>query len=165
MSSFVHAPIRLSPLRTLRPIDVLSDAFLFGHRLAIGKLVAGFDELALFKGTIEALHDFTPQTKHFGKLYPYVVYVLDGIRQWAEREKQLHYEPTAEEKQAGIAELSKKLKEFSTIDAIAKRMGISHDDALQLPYATVYMMLLKDLEQSKFERRLQKVYERKSHRS
>jgi hypothetical protein len=95
------------------------------------------------------------------KVYEYVKDVITKLNTWSEKEKALHYEPTAEEVRAGINQISEKLQEFATVDAIAKRMHISHDETLRLPYSTVYMMLLADLEHSKFERRLNKIYENK----
>ena len=142
-------------------MDVRSDKFLLWHRLQLGELLNTRDEVAIFEGAIRLLYGIRIQPKQYPKLYHHVKDVLSGMSFWMEKEKALRYEPTAEERQAGIDEVGKKVKEFATVDAIARRMHISHDEALKLPYATVYLMLLNDLEQSKFERRLQKVYSKK----
>ena len=153
--------IRLSLFKSLKPIDLLSERFTFGHRLALVSAVQNESPFEVMRLCIEVLHNIKVKPRHIRKLFNYFQDVLEKLYQWCEREKLLHYEPTAEEKQAGIKELGDILKEFGQVDAIATRMHISHDEALQLPYSTVFMILRKDLEQSKFERRLQKVYERK----
>ena len=142
-------------------MDVRSDKFLLWHRLQLGELLNTQNEVAIFEGVVRILYNIHIQPKLYRRFYDHVKAVLDGLAFWVEKEKALKYEATPEEKQAGIDQIGKKVKEFGTIDAIARRMHISHDDALKLPYATVYLMLLNDLEQSKFERRLHKVYSKK----
>lgn len=153
--------IRLSLFRYIQPMDLFGEHFTLGHRLALGNAVQSQKEYEILKDMISALHEVKIKPRHIKRMIKYFREILEKLEKWIEREKQLQYDPTPEEVQAGYNEIGKKLKDFSVVDAIALRMGISHDDALQLPYTTVYMMLLKDLEQSKFERRLQKVYERK----
>ena len=148
-------------LKRLQPIDVRSDKFLLWHRLQLGELLNTQNEVAIFEGVVRILYGIGIKPKHYSRFYNHVKNVLDGLAFWVEKEKALKYEPTSEERQAGIDKIGKKVKEFGTIDAIARRMHISHDEALKLPYATVYLMLLNDLEQSKFERRLQKIYSKK----
>lgn len=148
-------------LKRVQLMDVRSDKFLLWHRLQLGELLNTQNEVAIFEGVIRIMYGIHIRPKHYQRFYDHVKSTLDGLAFWVEKEKALKYEPTPEEKRAGIDQIGKKVKEFGTIDAIARRMHISHDDALKLPYATVYLMLLNDLEQSKFERRLQKVYSKK----
>lgn len=148
-------------LKRIQLTDVRSDKFLLWHRLQLGELLNTQNEVAIFEGIVRILYGIHIQPKHYRRFYHHVKEVIDGLAFWMEKEKALKYQPTPEERQAGIEELGKRVKEFATVDAIARRMHISHDDALKLPYATVYLMLLNDLEQSKFERRLQKVYSKK----
>lgn len=152
--------VRISWRRTVRKMDILGGDFLYKHRLALGKL-AQEDELAFFEGAVSELHGFTPKPMHYPKLAAYLQEIISGLNTWVEREKQLHYEPTSEERQAGIAELGRKLGEFSTIDTLSQRQRIPHDAVLEMDYITVYMMLLKDLELGKLERRIANVYEKK----
>lgn len=148
-------------LKQVQPIDVRSDKFLLWHRLQLGEVLNSQNEVAIFEGVIRVLYHINIKAKHYRRFYDHVKDVLNGLAFWVEKEKALKYEPTTEERQAGIDQIGKKVKEFGTIDAIARRMHISHDEALKLPYATVYLMLLNDLEQSKFERRLHNVYSKK----
>ncbi len=148
-------------LKRVHPLDVRSDKFLLWHRLQLGEVLNTQNEVAIFEGIIRVLYRINIKPKHYRRFYYHVKDVLSGLAFWVEKEKALKYEPTPEERQAGIDQIGRKVKEFGTIDAIARRMHISHDEALKLPYATVYLMLLNDLEQSKFERRLHNVYRKK----
>lgn len=69
------------------------------------------------------------------------------------------YNPTPEEKRAGIDKLSYGV--FGTMDQIAQRMHISHDEVENLPEIRVFAMLKKDFETAMYQRRLQKEYNRK----
>lgn len=146
-------------------MSLMDEAFTFGHRIALGQLVeSGVDDYELMRKTMELLHQHKLRRREIRKLLDYFEAVLVQLKDWSVKEQSLQYEPTPEERQAGLLELGKQLKEFSTVDAIATRLHISHDDALRLPYGTVYMMLLKDSELHKFERRLHKIHERKMRR-
>ena len=53
--------------------------------------------------------------------------VLLGIKYWIEREQtELKYEPSAEEKAAGIAQFSLVVGEMATITALAKDLSLIH---------------------------------------
>ena len=147
--------------KKIQPIDLLSDKFLFGHRIELGKLIASGEDNNLIDGVMFALYEVKIRPIHYPIVYNHVKEVLEKLKVWTDKERALEYVPTPEEREAGINVISEKVKEFATIDAIATRMHISHNDALALPYSIVFLMLQKDLEQSKFERRLNKIYERK----
>lgn len=148
-------------LKQVQLIDVRSDKFLLWHRLQLGEVLNSQNEVAIFEGVVRVLYNVNIKPKHYRRFYNHVKDLLNGLAFWIEKEKALKYEPTLEERQAGIDQIGKKVKEFGTIDAIARRMHINHNEALRLPYATVYLMLLNDLEQSKFERRLHNIYSKK----
>jgi hypothetical protein len=154
--------IKISPFKSIKPIDILGGEFSFGQRLAIAEALQKNKTFDVFKNCIKALHNIKPAKRHVKKLYNYFSDILLKTKVWVEREKTLKYQPSPEEKQAGISNLNDMLKEFGQIDAIAVRMRIKHDEVLQMPYSTVFMIMRKDLEQAKFERRLQKIYEQKS---
>lgn len=142
--------------------DIKDDErFLFWHRINLGHLVDQKDELFLFKNSFKLLYDYDITPADYYTYFNVYEKVVRGIEYWLDKEKELKYEPTSEEKKAGIEDISKKLKEFSTIDAIALRMHISHDDVLKIPYATVYLMLLNDMEVFKYQKRLTKIQQQK----
>ncbi|MDR2066109.1 MAG: hypothetical protein LBP85_10445 [Prevotellaceae bacterium] len=147
--------------KKITEIDILSERFTFGQRLEFNRLSELTYDHQIIEAVIYVLYEIKVKPEYYVSVYGHVKDVLTKLNIWNEKEKALQYEPTPEEIRAGINQISDKLKEFATVDAIAKRMHISHDDSLKLPYSTVYMMLLADFEHSKFERRLSKIYENK----
>lgn len=91
------------------------------------------------------------------ELMPYVEQILKFLVDSAKTEqKRLKYTPTKDEKKAKIDDLAV-FGEWGTIDTIAQRMHILHDDVLNLRYNDVISMLWKDLEEAKYQRRLIKI--------
>lgn len=77
--------------------------------------------------------------------------------------KATHIEPTAEERQAGVDKLQFGL--FGMIDSYARRMGISnHDDVMNVSWIKIYKCIDMDNKITQYQRRLNKVYERKMQR-
>lgn len=72
-----------------------------------------------------------------------------------------HAEPTPEEKQAGVAEVGKSVGSFALLDYVAKRCGITHDEAERLPWPRVLAMMRLDRDAELFRRALQDVYKTK----
>lgn len=70
-------------------------------------------------------------------------------------------EPTPEEKAAGCDKMN--FGTFGLIDWYARRMGITdHDEVLKVTWTRIYKCMQMEVEQTRFQRRLQKVYENKS---
>jgi hypothetical protein len=147
--------------KNIKTIDILSENFTFGQRIALNQISEYTKDFELIEGIIYALYEVKIKKSDYAKVYLHVREVLQKLSVWVEKEKLLKYEPTPEEIRAGINKISEKLGDFATVDAIAKRMHISHQNAIDLPYSTVFLMLLSDLEHTKFERRLNKIYEQK----
>lgn len=77
--------------------------------------------------------------------------------------KATHIEPTAEERQAGVDKLQFGL--FGMIDSYARRMGIqNHDDVMNVSWIKIYKCIDMDNKITQYQRRLNKVYERKMQR-
>ena len=70
-------------------------------------------------------------------------------------------EPTAEERQAGVEEIGREVGSFATIDHLAKRCGITHDQAFELKWKRVLAMYMLDRDSELFRRRLTEVYRNK----
>ena len=73
-----------------------------------------------------------------------------------------HAKPTPEEAEAGADQIGKDVGTFATIDYIAKRCSISHDQAAEMSWRRVYAMMVLDRDNELFRRRLQKVYQNKN---
>lgn len=88
-------------------------------------------------------------------------FVLDLINKFLTEFKRLgEYEPSLEEIEAGVDELSK-FGFFSTAIQLARKYGQTHDEVLNMPAREVYTTLLYDFEQSEVEKRLNQIRSRK----
>ena len=88
-------------------------------------------------------------------------HVLNLISKFMLEFKRLNeYEPTIEELEAGVEELSK-FGFFGTAVQFARKYGQTHDEILNMPAREVYTTLLNDFEQSGVERKLNQIRSRK----
>jgi hypothetical protein len=147
----------------LSKIDIKAGEMSFSQRIELGKIFSGKDhKLLKFEKTFVCLHNFQPKLTDYEKLVPYYEQIIEGLKHWSTTESiMLKYTPTPEEKQAGIMDLSKKIGELGTAKAIAKTYGMDPDDVLAWSYAKAFGILYTDLEESKFNRRYQKVISKK----
>lgn len=90
------------------------------------------------------------------KAYPIAKKFWEDVATIEEKEKMLASQPTAEEIQAGIEELYI-FAEWGTVDHLAKRLHMKHQDVVKLPYSDCFLMLLKDKKDGAFQERYQKV--------
>ena len=101
--------------------------------------------------------------RNTSEIVEYWYEVLGGIKYWIEREQaELKYEPSAEEKAAGIAQFSLAVGEMATITALAKDYSKDPDDILEWKYGKVYNLLFTNLQSHLFRERLNKELERKA---
>ena len=144
-------------------IDIKSGDMTFGQRIELGKIFSGGQsEIVKFQKIFECLHGFTPMIKDYPKLMSYFNEIALGVKHWIDVEiLMLKYEPTQEEKQAGIKELSTKVGEMGTVKALAKNYSVDPDIILSWRYSKVFGILYTDLEESKFQRRYQNVLSKK----
>lgn len=85
--------------------------------------------------------------------------MLEGLKIWIDSEAEyLHYEPTPEEISAGINQLKCPL---STAVSIGKDFGLMPNDVLERPYSEIFTILWSNNENAKFEKKLQKIMNRK----
>ena len=88
-------------------------------------------------------------------------HVLNLISKFMLEFKRLNeYEPTIDELEAGVEELSK-FGFFGTAVQFARKYGQTHDEILNMPAREVYTTLLYDFEQSEVERKLNQIRSRK----
>ena len=101
--------------------------------------------------------------RNTSEIVEYWYEVLLGIKCWIEREQtELKYEPSAEEKAAGIAQFSLVVGEMATITALAKDYSKDPDEILEWKYGKVYNLLFTNLQSHLFRERLNKELERKA---
>ena len=149
--------------KSFSKIDIKAGKLTFGQRIDIGKLMGSdVSEVEKFEQTFEILHGFKPKIIEYRKYIGYFSEIIEGLKFWAEKEAtMLKYEPTPEEKQAGIKDFSQKVGEFSTVKALAKTYSRDPDEILEWEYGKVFGILYTDLEEHKFNVRYQKVIEQK----
>lgn len=147
----------------LSKIDVKGGKFTFEQRIELGKIfTSGNDEIIIFKKVFKCLHDYDPILKDLKKLSPYLIEITEGLKFWIEAEQNgLKYEPSDDEKKAGILQLSKKLGELATIKSLAKNFGKDMDEVLKWEYGKVFGILFADLEEYKFQKKYNEVLEQK----
>lgn len=155
--------VRKSKIILKNRIDVKAGKLTFGQRIALGKIIEkGGNEYLMMKQIIKAMHDVDVKRKDIIRLKPYIVEIIEGLAYWIEKEIELlNYEPTAEEIQAGISELSGKIGNFGTIKSLAKNYSREPDEILKWEYGKVFGILYTDLEEYKFQKRYNKIIESK----
>ena len=144
-------------------IDVKAGNLTFGQRIELGKIMASdANEVEKFEKVFMCLHNFTPKQKEYMGLVDYFKEIVLGLKFWIDTEAtMLVYEPTPEEKRAGIKELTHNIGEFGTIKALAKAYSQDPDEILLWKYAKVFGILYTDLEEYNFSARYNKVIENK----
>lgn len=144
-------------------IDIKAGSMTFGQRIELGKIFSSADdELLKFENVFHCLHGYKPKLTEYAALTPYFKEIVEGVAHWVNAETiMLKYEPTPEQKQAGIKALSKSIGEMGTVDALAEKYGIDPDVVLSWEYAKVFGILFADLEKAKYQKRYNKIIDKK----
>lgn len=139
--------------------------FSYGQRIAIGEILTQEDQswYKRLKACWKELYGWNVRL-----LIPVLrVRALDrmteGIRYWVELEEQtLKYDPTADEKRAGLMQLNQQVGHLGTIKALAEKFGKDPDDILKWQWGKVYGILLADLKEAEYQRRFMEQAKRKA---
>lgn len=147
----------------LSKIDVKGGKLTYGQRIALGKILEKEqDEYLMIREIIYCLHKYYPKNSEIIILSEYINEIIEGIIYWVERENtMLNYEPSPEEKRAGVLELSKKIGHFGTIKSLAKNYSKEPDEILNWEYGKIFGILYTDLEEYKYQIRYNKEIEKK----
>jgi hypothetical protein len=153
-------------MEKVKKIDIVGGQLTFEQRIELGRIISsGCDSAQALRDVMRCLHGVEVDFSKKEELKWHIIYfeeVLKGIAFWVEQEKRLKYEPTPEELQAGILQMTKNIGEYATLLAIAQAYNRDPDEVLDWKYGKVFGILLADFEKAKFQRRLQSVYERKN---
>lgn len=131
----------------------------FGQRIELGRIITnkGISEYERFRGVLRCLHKDWSIAQIVDSL-DYYEQILEGVLYWVQREgRELHYEPTAEERLAGIEALSRNVGEMSTIMAIATDLKQDPDEVLRWKYGKVFNILYTNLQSHLYRERLEKI--------
>jgi hypothetical protein len=147
------------PLHEIEPIDFIADVDLsfdfkersFGDKVKASQCVIEGDvygALTVYSG----ITDF--DNMNVSEVFGAVNYVVSKLREMDEdRNKMLHFEPTAEEIMAGIHNFDQ-LGEFNTIDTIAQKYKYTHKEVEELEYNLVILILYRSKISANFEKKL-----------
>lgn len=106
----------------IQRIDIQGGQMTFGQRIELGQIITEKEltDIDKMKEGMQCL-GIKWSLRNTSEIVEYWYEVLMGIKYWIEREQtELKYEPSAEEKAAGIAQLSLVVGEMATITALAK---------------------------------------------
>jgi hypothetical protein len=148
----------------IQRIDIQGGQMTFGQRIELGRIITE-KELTDIDKMKEGMQCLGAKwsLRNTSEIVEYWYEVLMGIKYWIEREQtELKYEPSAEEKAAGIAQLSLVVGEMATITALAKDYSKDPDEILEWKYGKVYNLLFTNLQSHLFRERLNKELERKA---
>ena len=147
----------------LKEIDIKAGDLTFGQRIELGKiLTSGEPEFDIFKQCVECLYGKRPRLTLLNVKENIRIFtnIVEGIKYWMDLEKELlKYEPTIQERRAGISDLTAKVGEYATIKALAKTYAQDPDTILTWKYGKVFGLLYTDLEEYKFQLKLHKQME------
>lgn len=148
----------------IQRIDIQGGQMTFGQRIELGRIITDKEltDIDKMKEGMQCL-EVKWNLRNTSEIVEYWYEVLMGIKYWIEREQtELKYEPSAEEKAAGIAQLSLVVGEMATITALAKDYSKDPDEILEWKYGKVYNLLFTNLQSHLFRERLNKELERKA---
>lgn len=147
----------------IRRIDYKGGTFTYAQRIAVTDIMqGGQSDYMKMKAMWRELYGWSARwmlprrrAKEFARM-------LEGFGYWAELEQRtLKYEPSEEQKRAGITDYMKAVGDMGTIKAMAKAYCCDPDTILTWEWAKVYGILLTDLEEYRFEERLREQYKKK----
>lgn len=148
----------------IQQIDIKGGQMTFGQRIELGRIITE-KELTDIDKMKEGMQCLGAKwsLRNTSEIVEYWYEVLMGIKYWIEREQaELKYEPSAEEKAAGIVQFSMVVGEMATITALAKDYSKDPDEILEWKYGKVYNLLFTNLQSHLFRERLNKELERKA---
>lgn len=147
-----------------RYIDIKAGKMTYGQRIELGIILSNKDknDFELFSDVFKCLYGRVPAASQIAKYIPFFKEVIEGMLFWIEQEStMLKYEPSIEERRAGIKELSAKVGDLGIIKAIAKDYKKDPDEIFNWEYSKVFGILYTDLEESKYRKRYQEVISNK----
>lgn len=133
----------------------------YGQRIELSEAKTLYDMIILSDKVMNgAKSEEHTLKKSFVNVYPLAVSVIHSLEQMAKRDADtFNYTPTPEEVKAGFYNLNHGI--FGTIDKLAQRLRVKHDEILAMQELTIYTILKIDFENSMYQRRLQKVIQEK----
>lgn len=109
--------------------------------------------MEIVEGSFKELHNYNLKPNEYLKAIPYINDISEALLYWQENTL-LKFEPTQEEKRAGIEQLSKNIGELGMIKALAKDYSQDPDYILDhCKWGKVFGILYSDLKTYKHQER------------
>lgn len=143
----------------LHKINFEGSDFTYGSRIALGDIfgASGVTEYGMLKNAFRELYGFSARLLPVRWRVKAFNHIIAGLTSWIEKEqKMLQYTPSSDELAAGVKELGEKVGNMATIKALAKAYSKDPDEILEWDYAKVFGILYTDLEERKYEKKLNK---------
>lgn len=143
-------------------IDI--DDITFAQRIQIGQIFDKKDqaEIDVCKRIFTEVFDVNWNLRTIPAIVKKWTDVQQGILGWINKEKELRYEPTIDEKKAGIANLNKMTGYMGVAMAIAKQFSTDPDVVLQWKYGKVFNILYVNKLNADYQKKYQQVIEQKN---
>lgn len=141
-------------------LDIEGGDFTYGNRIALGQIFQD-DSVSAYKRLKSAFRELYGYSARLLPLRARVrrfTAISRGVTAWIKKEQALlHYEPTADELAAGLEDFSKRVGDINTPNALARKYGCDPEVILGWSYAKVFGILWSDLEDAKYQRKLNKI--------
>ena len=136
------------------------DGITFGQRIDLLELNSDIDFLFLPLHLLAKFNNDDIVNLKASDVIRYSQFVISELKRFEKRDNEtLKYKFDKEEIEAGIKEMNHGI--FGTIDMIAKRMNIAHDEVLELSQSKVYMMLKIDIDNANYQKKLRDAFNKK----
>lgn len=144
----------------LGQLNVAAGDFTYGNRIALGDIFQN-EELSEYRKMASAfkeIYGYSCRLLPLRRRVRVLTAIVRDFAAWCNNEQTLlKYDPTPDELAAGINDLSKKVGSMATVHAIARKYAKDPDEILKWEYSKVFGILYTDLENTKYEQRLNKV--------
>lgn len=147
-------------------LDWGAGAFTYGNRINMGEILQReSNEYRALCIIYKEVYGWSARWLPFRKRYKVFSMITKQLQGWIDKEQtMLRYEPTEEQKRAGLDRLNKAVGEMATIRALAKEYGQDPDTILSWQYGKVFGILLCNLEEHKYNERYKKIIDERNRR-
>lgn len=144
----------------LKEIDVKAGDITYGQRLELGEIFQNSEtsDRQKYEQAILCVYGEKPNILNARQYVRLFNGIVEGLQHWTEIEsKLLQYEPTSDERLAGVEQYQKAVGNLATLHSIARSFGQDPDTVWNWKYSKVFGILLNDLESHKYQQRLNKL--------
>lgn len=142
--------------------DISEGDLTYGERIELGRIVRdeNMGDYQRIKEVCQCLYDVEVTPEQAVHLTDHVAKVLTDIIDWMKKEQQEFYiPPTPEEERARIQDLTKACGDMGDVVSLAESFQCSFEEVYNKPYLEIFTIHKVHAERTRYERRLNKVYQ------